>query len=150
MDAQEAGSSDALRRPRQSAPRKPRRSGAKLRSSGTSAALQRAGETHHQALRLGVRHEASNPGGVEMRKKRARIFVRRVEHDAGRADVRSCGHGIEGGQCVGEQHEDEVDAERDGTKRLEAGLRLSAWKQPELHIVDAARRALDDCVTDRF
>ena len=54
------------------------------------------------------------------------------------------------GQCVGEQHEDEAHAERDGTKRFEAGLRISAGKQPELDVVDTAGRALDDRAADRF
>ena len=72
------------------------------------------------------------------------MLVSRVEHDAGGAHLRRSGHGIEDGQCVREQHEDETDAERYGTERLEAGLRISAGKQPELHIVDAAGRAVDD------
>ena len=143
MDAQEAGSSDALRRPRQSAPRKPRRSGERVSSSGTVGGGERAGETGHQALRLGVRDEAGDAGGVEMGEKRACILVGGVEHDAGGAHVRSSGHGIEAGQCVGEQHEDEAHARRDGTKRLEAGLRVSAGKQPELDVVDTAGRALE-------
>ena len=85
-----------------------------------------------------------------MGEKRARAFVRGVEHDSGGAEVRRRGNGVEVWQLVGEQYDDERHAQCHGAKRIEAVPRIAIGEQPELHVVDAAGGLLQHCIADGF
>ena len=74
-------------------------------------------------------------------------LVGRVEHEPGRAHARSGRHGIEFGQTVGEQHDDEAHVARARAQSLKAFLGALSGKETDFDEIDSAMRGRLDRLT---
>ena len=112
--------------PWQSAPRKPSRSGWSATQARHVARLQRAGKADDQPLSLGGGDAIGEPHEGHMLRQRPGALAHRVEHHAMRADPGGERDGIEFGQGVGEQDENEAQFAGVARKPLEAAFRIAA------------------------